>query len=564
MKEPTRPLRDPTIQPDGTVVARTVATPRSFKIRGQFYVDSTKVIPVVFVPGTMGTNLKVRRGVRLPRRFPLNAGDPAWRPPNSVPAGLWQAHDWSKRSAAERQMILNPRFLEVDGDGDLDAGQTSLELSVLRERGWGEVFASSYGALLATLQSDLNKTFTADQNGEPRILQAWQQVMQAMQGDTLQRWGVRDLAPVTKAELERYAAYQYPLYAVGSNWLQSCAVSSQRLENRVLEIIAWWKARKHQCEQVILLTHSMGGLVARACAKRIPDKIAGVIHGVMPALGAPLAYRRIACGTESTNPNNGWADNIAAEKFAEIAGKTTEHTTPVMAASPGALELLPNQFYPRPWLHVRVLRPGPGATGARETAYDFLHLPNESEPNPYDLYRNTRNWYRLINPALADPAGLYADQPDGVHGAIGDAVDAAERFHTGLAEYYHPTTYAYFGSDAAHLSYGQIRWLARGTGASAQAVLTPANVRAARFIGHAPDGERTVEVEGHHRFTFAPEPQDAPGDDTVPRQSGAGPAGKVRQVFGTRGYRHQESFKDGDVALLTRYCIVKIVQELKQ
>jgi hypothetical protein len=24
-----------------------------------------------------------------------------------------------------------------------------------------------------------------------------------------------------------------------------------------------------------------------------------------------------------------------------------------MAAAPGALELLPNQFYPRPWLHVR-------------------------------------------------------------------------------------------------------------------------------------------------------------------------------------------------------------------
>jgi hypothetical protein len=178
--------------------------------------------------------------------------------------------------------------------------------------------------------------------------------------------------------------------------------------------------------------------------------------------------------------------------------------------------------------------------------------------NPYDLYRNTRAWYRF------DPAHLYENNEVSVDRMIVDAIGAAERFHRGLADYYHPRTYAYFGSDSGHLSYGQIRWLARGTGASAKALLTPANIRAARFIGHAPDGERTVEVDGHHRFTFAPEPQDAPGDDTVPRQSGAGPDGKVRQVFGTCGYRHQESYKDGDVVVLTRHCIVKIVQELKQ
>jgi pimeloyl-ACP methyl ester carboxylesterase len=563
MKEPTRPLRDPTVQPDGTLVARTVATPRSFKVRGQLYVDSRKVIPVVLVPGTMGSNLKVRRDVPLPQNFPLKPGSPAWRPPNSVGGGVWQAHDWSRRSPAERQMILNPAMLEVDGDGYLDVDETSLELSLMRERGWGEVFASSYGTLLATLQRDLNMTFAADLNGERYVREAWQQVLEAMQGDTLQRWGVRDLAPVTKAELDRYALFQYPVYAFGYNWLQSCTVSATRLEKRVLDIIAWWQARKHQCQQVILLTHSMGGLVARACAKRIPDQIAGVIHGVMPALGAPLAYRRIACGTESTSPTNGWADDLAAEKFAEIAGQTTDHTTPVMAAAPGALELLPNQFYPRPWLHVRVVRSS-GPTGARETAYDFLHLPSEDNPNPYDLYRDTRPWFRMINPALANPARLYANQPDGVVGVISDAIGAAERFHRELNDYYHPTTFAYYGNDNAHLSYGQIRWVARETGGGAGTVLTAANVKAARFVEHSQNGERNVLVDQRCRLTFAPEPQDTPGDDTVPHQSGASPIGKVRQVFVTRGYRHQESFKDSDMVLLARYCIVKIIQGVKQ
>ena len=90
----------------------------------------------------------------------------------------------------------------------------------------------------------------------------------------------------------------------------------------------------------------MGGLVARACAKQIPDKIVGVVHGVMPALGAPLCYRRIACGTESSAPGKSWDENISMSKFAEIAGETTEKATPTKATASGPLELLPNQLYP--------------------------------------------------------------------------------------------------------------------------------------------------------------------------------------------------------------------------
>jgi pimeloyl-ACP methyl ester carboxylesterase len=562
MTEPTRPLRDSIVQPDGSLLARSIATPTAFKIRGLAYVDSRKVIPVVFVPGTMGTNLRVRRDVELPPGFPLKAGEPAWRPPNSVGGGISEARVWGGRSPGARQMILNPSVLEVDDSGYLDVEQTLLEPSVMRERGWGEVFFTSYGPLLAQLQRDLNMTFAVDVFGERYVRDAWSDVLQAMQGDTRQRWGVRDVEPVTDDELEKYAGYHYPVYACGYNWLQSCGDSSKRLEKRVLDIIAWWQARQHQCKRVILLTHSMGGLVARACAKRIPDKVAGVIHGVMPALGAPLAYRRIACGTESTTPTNDAVDDYFAGKFADIAGKTTSDTTPVMAAAPGALELLPNQFYPCPWLHVRVIRAA-GPTGSRETNFDFMHLPSEDEPNPYDLYRDSRSWYRLINPALADPAGLYERRKGGVSKIISDAISTAENFHRELNDYYHSTTFAYFGRDKQHLSYGQIRWVARVTGNASGVLLTAANVKAARFVEHSPEGARTVEVDKRCKLTFAPEPQDSPGDDTVPHQSGAGPFGKVRQVFTTRGYHHQGSFKDSRMILLTRYCIVKIVQGLE-
>jgi pimeloyl-ACP methyl ester carboxylesterase len=511
----------------------------------------------------MGTNLRVRKDVPLPPNYPLKPGDPAWRPPNGDLGAVGYANQWSQRTPRERQLILNPNFVEVDDTGDLDIGSCSLEQSVMRERGWGEIFNGSYGTLLFELQSHLNMTFRLDALNQGQIRQPWRDVMQAMQGDPLHRWGVRSVEPLTESELEKYARYQYPLYACGYNWLQSSGESAMRLEKRITDIIAWWRKRKHECTQVILITHSMGGLVGRACAKRIPDKILGVIHGVMPALGAPLAYRRLACGTECDNPANGPYDNYVAGKFADIGGRRPEDTTPVLSVAPGALELLPNQLYPHPWLHVRVIR-NSGPTGPRETEFDYLHLPNESEPNPYELYRDMDSWYRLINPALADPAGLYPKNKGGVTLQIVNAIGIAEDFHRWLSDYYHPATFAYYGHDKEHPSYGQIRWVAQEPPAGTNVAMTPANIRDARYLVHEPDGARTVEVDGKLVLIFAVEPQESGGDDTVPHQSAAGPSGKVKQLFPTRGYKHQESYKHPDTLLLTRYCIVKLVQEMEK
>jgi pimeloyl-ACP methyl ester carboxylesterase len=555
VSEKIRPLPNPVVEPDGSLVVHSVTTPESFEIRGGATIGSNKVIPVVFVPGIMGTNLRVRGDVKLPDDYPIKAGDPGWRPPNSKPGGVWEARKWTQRHAAERQMILHANYLEIDGTGELDASTGSvLTADVMRERGWGEIFTGSYGTLLADLQAHLDSTFRIRPGGTREVLEHWKSVIDC---DSWEQWGVKDFPALTDGELEKYAAYQYPVYAVGYNWLQSCAVSAKRLEKRVNEIIKWWQVRRYDCKQVILVSHSMGGLVARACAKNIPNLVAGVIHGVMPALGAPVAYRRIACGTEASSPSNDYIDNFKAAKFAEIAGQTTDETTPVMAASAGVMELLPNQLYPRPWLHVRVMRP----VDKRKYAYDYLHLPTDE--NPYDFYRDTKAWYRLINPSLADPKGMYQRNHGGVEKVIGDAISSAEKFHHELADYYHPQTFAFYGADKHHLSYGQIRWVANEDKPSAAAPLTWANLQKAKFIEHSHDGARIVEVEGRYRLKFVPEPQEAPGDDTVPLQSGAAPASHVSLVFPTRGYGHQESFQDSNMILLTRHLIVKIVQGLK-
>jgi len=576
MTESTRPLPPLIPLAHGGWEVNSFMSSTEYTIRGMGLKPPNHVIPVIVVPGIMGTNLRAKMHPRPMRSNEKNGkadpGEVVWRPPNGIKEGLLAVKFWEQRSAAERQKLFDGPTLEVDGRGAialLDSVEGyELSESEMRKQGWGEVHADSYGVLLHALQTRLNQTFGFDEIKKERyLLQHWKDVMSCEPS----KWGVREFEPLTEKHLAKHAKRYFPVYAVGYNWLEDCAISSERLESRINEIIAFWKSAKRHCEQVILITHSMGGLVARACAKRIPHRIAGVIHGVMPAFGAPAAYRRMACGTESSSPDNGPLDNMAASALAKILGETTDKTTPVLATSPGALELLPNHLYPGPWLHVRVTtsigKPQPvngaskvNSAGNNPTSIDCLHFPGPTSPNPYDIYRDMSPWYRLINPALADPAGKHKETEKGVEKAIIAAVNTAETFHRSLGDYYHPNTYAFYGNDQHKRSYGQVRWVARQQ-AGAATVVTAANVNAAHFVGHTTLGQRRVRLEEKTELLFALEEQDARGDGTVPYQSGTGPSGKAKQVFATQGYDHQGSYKHPDMLLLTLRLVVKIVQE---
>jgi pimeloyl-ACP methyl ester carboxylesterase len=577
MSEPTRPLPPPSPLPGGGWAVDSFTSSTEYKIMGLALVPADRVVPVIFVPGIMGTNLRAKRTPRP--NGPVNEkntkvapGGVVWRPPNGMKEGLNASDQWKTVSPADRQRLFDGPTLEVDDRGAVMLEDAAygyvLTAAEARARGWGEVHADSYGALLDALEIRLNHTFEPDYKGNGSVPRKhWQDVMACPPA----KWGLREFEPLTLAHLKKHAQYNFPVYAVGYNWLDDCEESSRRRERRILEIIAFWTGAKRRCDRVILVTHSMGGLVARACARRIPDKIAGVIHGVMPALGAPAAYRRLACGTENSSPDNGPLDDLAASRLALILGETTEKTTPVLATSSGALELLPNHLYPGPWLHVRVMtgveRP-PASSGGHTNVggqgpatRDCLHLPNAKSPNPYDLYRDMNPWYRLVNPALADPAGKYTKTKNGAEKAIIAAIGTAERFHRSLGDYYHPNTYAFYGEDQHKRAYGQVRWVAWQQAGGATAV-TAANVGAASFLGHTALGQRRVRLEGKADLLFALEQQDARGDGTVPHQSGTAPRGKVRQVFATQGYDHQGSYKHPDMLMLTLRLVVKIVQEM--
>jgi hypothetical protein len=171
------------------------------------------------------------------------------------------------------------------------------------------------------------------------------------------------------------------------------------------------------------------------------------------------------------------------------------------------------------------------------------------------------SWYRLFDPALADPAGKYRKVKGGVIEAIESAIDTAEKFHDALDGFYHPNTYAFYGDDRDKLSFGQIALVAHQQGAST-IPLTAANIAAARLLGRTASGQRRILVEEKTQLQFEPEPQEARGDGTVPHQSGeADLAKKVKRVFATQGFDHQGSYNNNEMVMLTLRLVVKIAQE---
>ena len=277
-----------------------------------------RVIPVIFVPGVMGSNLK-QKGAK-----PEDAV--TWRLDGARSAARWAVAD---RNAAFRKRYLQPQTMEVDKGGFITQG-TQLPDEELRRRGWGEVGALSYGQWLVWLENALHD-YGNSANGER---------MRLNDADLPLLSGAMNL---TRDEIGLTYRYRFPVHACGYNWLDSNVVAANRLGQCIDEVIARYKAENKRCEKVIIVTHSMGGLVARHCSEvgDYRDKILGVVHGVMPAIGAAAVYRRFKAGTEDPT---GWY-NVKGAIAASALGNDAAEMTAVLSSAPGPLQLLPTPEY---------------------------------------------------------------------------------------------------------------------------------------------------------------------------------------------------------------------------
>lgn len=509
-------------------------------------------LPVVFLPGIMGSNLRNKESKEI-----------VWRPPNAslaprdVLGAIGALFTWWRRGPKKRQKLLNPDQVEVDDSGSIDPGKSGLSKEAARFRGWGTVMRSSYNPVMAVLEQRLDNILKLGEL-EPW----WSDEALASPSDYGEELG--QAQPLNKEELEYAAAYQFDVWCCGYNWLRSNRDSAQAvrdfIENTVLPHYrdsGQTTAEQMQKMKVILVTHSMGGLVSRSLTQLLGyDRVLGVVHGVQPATGAPAIYHHMRCGYEGI------------ERI--VLGSNAGEVTAVVANSPGALELTPSASHRngKPWLFLR-------------DAEGNILLDAQGHPRAYpqrgdpykDIYKNPA-WYGLV-PKENERYLDMSDEPNkdpffNPRQLFNTRINKVKEFHAALAQAkYHCETYAHYGAQASQdtHSWRDVNW--RG------------DIEALEQPGAQAKDNGKGSYNGWFR-RGAPglcatkplwpgrDPKNGGGDGTVPTDSGQAPGlADITASFrhgnlgggnynAKAGYDHQGSYNDARAQWATLYSIAKL------
>ncbi len=585
MAETSRVLYHSVVEKDGDQYIQTVLTPTEDQ-REKIVLAKPYVIPIVFLPGIMGTNLRRSDSKKV-----------VWRPPNQDMRGamdaIGQLLAYLFKGPGQRADDLATDKAEVDPSGPIDAGESGLPKNVLVCRGWGALMRSSYHPFMGKLQHSLNSLAEYDFERCEADLTSWAKDFGL---DEPSKWGAEAGEALTREDILHAANYQFDVWAGGYNWLKSNRDSGAAIKDLIEKtILPYYNEGKtvtvkdtpdgegnDQCsirrrkplralaEKVIVVTHSMGGMVSRALTEiHQCDKVMGVSHGVQPATGAPATYKRMRAGFE------GMAQLILGRDAAEVVA--------ILCQAPGGLELLPTADYNdgKPWLRVRDKGSGVEIMDA---------LPRNKDP--YSEIYLSSEWYGLVpdaNLKLMNPTGNASDRSPTDDDMSSDktprhilsrTIERVRSFHESIEQRYKAPTYAHYGAqgprdpegpadgllgtgllaDKDRNSWGEVAWEGRGIG----------SISPDKLAIVADDGNGTLRTSGGIYLTIG-EP-DCPGDGTVPSFSGAAPGkagiamslahgqgnpGQHNEAF---GYDHQDSYGDERALYATMYAIIKIAK----
>lgn len=550
-------------------VAQGFVTPKQDRIPQVHAIPPKRLLPIIFIPGIMGSNLRMSNTRQTALRQKNNI---SWRP-DTLGSTIPQYDD----SPAERQRRLDPGATELDvydpignptGNPTERADDRSNEVAYnngyesfkrldgpflqhdlpgtpmpksreqkARERGWGEVYFSSYSTILTMCEKNLNSAFSGgslDIYLKRNVIGVPPSEWQAHTRPQLKELDEQTLRETVKG-------CWFPVHAMGYNWLKGNAESGTVVAKRIEALIKRYQEQGFQCEKVILVTHSMGGLVARAVIHpeigNLHDKILGIVHGVMPAIGAAAAYKRVRCGFEGSSVP------------AKILGHIGPNVTPVLGNAQGGLELLPSQAYGNNWLQIK----HNGAT--------LKSLPRKGDPYE-EIYKIRGKWFGLLREEWINPAG--ADGPGFESTCL--FLDRAKKFHSAIASTYHDESYAHYGADPKRAAWHNVVW-------EIEKNATVHNVDMLQIATDDGKGELqmvdpTLPVTANKTSPqFEVNMLDAaePGDQTVPLHSAEAQlnSGKFKGIFRQSGYEHQASYSDSSVINATLYSLVRIASKMK-
>lgn len=508
-----------TIADDGSAHYTSVTSPPDDST-AVCYMVPNRVIPVIFVPGVMGSNLIAIAG-------PYQ-GQKVWL----VNSGGGALGDWISRGAGARKQLLDPKTTDVFDGGDIPSGTNQSEME-LRRRGWGTVAKASYGTFLPFLENALNDVHECKSG-----LRA-----QLMQNLVAQAPGVSVLS---RDEVALSYKYYMPVHAVGYNWLQSNADSAKHLASKIKQFTDYYKKQGKTCEKVIIVTHSMGGLVARHYSEvdKHRNDVLGIVHGVMPTTGAATAYKRVTTGSEG----------IAGP----VLGPNNVTMTPVFAQSPGPLQLLPSVEYGTGWIKIR--------NGSKQTSLPVA--------DPYtEVYLQRGKWWSLVNDHLINPLDRQKKSIDADWRAYVSLISKkVQPFHEAICGKFHPATYAFYGDDEDHKTWGDVVWDNDIDLVRKWTNTNPEIDDLKSGVVSQDDGVGTLVV-GQHRLRggdlfynhYNLRPPAESGDGTVPIRSGRAPAGQagVRACVAYPNVEHEGAYKKLPQQLFALWAVIRIVSNVK-
>lgn len=440
---------------------------------------------------------------------------------------------------------------------------------IARWRGWSEVlFAGAYGEMLQKTEFFMNnitkkgqilphwKIDPSDQaTGRYSYgQQAYPSVAKLLIKNPKEFGGLSG-TPIQNSDMLKIAPCWYPVHALGYNFLQSNSISAAVIAERIRGIVIGYQGCGFKCNEVILVTHSMGGLLARALihpkyGNMLNDKtvkILGIYHNVMPTLGAASAYKRMRFGfQEKSGPLNTLA--------AQVIGIDGEHATAILANTPAPLEMLPGMAYGQEWLKVvdasdRLLWSWPRG---KDSALESIYL------------QPANAWWRLINPSWVNPANIPLNKGGGIDNVMQRLKDASILLKE-IDKIFHPNTYASYCASKEFLSYGEITFkviegLEIINSSNPENITPPPNKW--KLLTDDAKGNLTVQA-GTRVLKLKLQHANSVGDETVPSDRSARHIPGNTFIHGEKsgtGYEHQNSYTHAHVLASMLYSIVQIAK----
>lgn len=575
-----------------------------------FMMPPSRVIPIIFLPGIMGSNLRMSKALTAKVD---EENDIAWRPDTLGATTIFtKVRTASFLTPEERQMKLDPDETEVDyyqftenqgrfePSGDKTQNSDNRHSNVpdslrnigllttdraawgaskekqrtgvataaqkARWRGWSEIGFNDYRDALEILEDRLHRItdpYYAQISHNPlhKVWTSGQDYNRAVTGVQLAKWGASNGNVLEESEVLRIANCLYPVHAMGYNWLQSNAISARKTSMRIRELIKSYQNHGQKCDKVILVTHSMGGILARALIHPemggLNDVVLGIYHSVQPVHGAGAAYKRVRSGVKGNSP------------AAMVIGNTGQDVTAVFANASGPLELLPNPTYAQGWLKVvdqndKVLAQLPTNTNDTSGQPGTSNAIQKSGVSLMEIYlQGDGKWWRLFNKDWINPAGKKYIKTSSWEMMQKRVLDA-QNFHDKIKDTFHANTYASYGTDTTtqNLTYGTVTYKVESLSNSYEDNSSfTAIERGApltwKIISEDGKGDLIVMSTGKRKFKLKLLPPKDAGDGTVPTDYSAAKV-KAKMHFKQTGYDHQGSYHNDLVLASMLYSVVKI------